>query len=90
MYEGQKILKGLMLCTGTFLLGKHMAACAKQIKPPAALAPRKVWFREFLFIKIFPIPFLGMIIFSVVGNVCTQWMFILLTSPNGQEWNYLG
>lgn len=28
-----------MLCTGTSLLGKHMAACAQQTKPPAALAP---------------------------------------------------
>lgn len=54
MYEGQIILKGLRLCTGTSLLGKHMAA--QQTKPPAAHWPlRKVWFREFPFIKVFPI-----------------------------------
>lgn len=54
MYEGQIILKGLRLCTGTSLLGKHTAA--QQTKPPAAHWPlRKVWFREFPFIKVFPI-----------------------------------
>lgn len=83
MYEGQITIKGLMLCTGTSLLGEHMAPCAEQVKPPAALAPRKVWFREFPLIKVSPIPFLGMISFSIVGTACTQWLFILLAFPSG-------
>lgn len=82
MYEGEIIIKGLMLYTGTSLLGVHMAACAEHIKPPAALAPRKVWFREFPLMKVSPIPFLGMMSFSVVGTACTQWLFILFAFPS--------
>lgn len=63
--------------------GTHGSLCIAD-QTSCSPCPRKVWFREFPFFKISPIPVLGMIIFSVAGAACTQWLFILLAFPNGQ------